>query len=244
MRSVNEIHAAWRALPIGSLEDVTGGGTCLILAPHPDDESLGCGGLIAAACAASLPPVVAILTDGSASHPASRRYPPARLRQVREAESMRAVAILGLPADRLIFLREADGRAPNHGPAFDSVVRRLQECAHQFACTRVLAPWRYDPHCDHQAAARIAAAAALRTGALLVEYPVWGWTLPDDTRVIDPGAHGWRLDITAHLTAKRSAVAAHASQYGGLIDDDPSGFRLPKTLLSAMDAPWETFLRS
>ena len=65
------LHKHWRELPIGTLDDVIGPSAPLILAPHPDDESLGCGGLIAACCAAARPPVVAILTDGSQSHPGS-----------------------------------------------------------------------------------------------------------------------------------------------------------------------------
>ncbi len=56
--------------------------------------------------------------------------------------------------------------------------------------------------------------------------------------------HGWRLDVTAHLPAKRRAIAAHASQYGRRITDDPRGFQLPTELLRAFDTPWETFLLS
>jgi LmbE family N-acetylglucosaminyl deacetylase len=55
---------------------------------------------------------------------------------------------------------------------------------------------------------------------------------------------GRRLDISAHLPAKRRAIAAHASQYGGIITDDPAGFQLPSDLLREFDSPWETFLLS
>ena len=59
-------------------------------------------------------------------------------------------------------------------------------------------------------------------------------------RIIRSVAGGWRSQ--AHLPAKRRAIAAHASQYGALIDDDPAGFQLPADLLSIFDQPWETFL--
>ena len=66
-------------LPFGTVAAVTGNAPMLILAPHPDDETLGCGGLIAAASAAGHPPFVLVLTDGTGSHPNSRSYPPGSL---------------------------------------------------------------------------------------------------------------------------------------------------------------------
>src|ERR1700712_4437889 len=100
MTTAGNVHQGWKALPVGNLSDVIGSGTCLILAPHPDDESLGCGGLIAACVAAGPPPIVVILTDGAGSHH-SPSYPPERLRAVREQEARQAVAHLGLPPDRI-----------------------------------------------------------------------------------------------------------------------------------------------
>jgi LmbE family N-acetylglucosaminyl deacetylase len=229
-------------LPIGSLDDMIGTGTCLVLAPHPDDESLGCGGLIADRCAKAQPPVVVILTDGSGSHPRSRQYPPSKLAALRETEAAQAVDILGLPAERLLFLREPDTKAPRDGPAFDSVTQRLAEYLQAFGCTSILAPWRYDPHGDHEAAALIGRHTARMTGITPMEYPIWGWTLPDDAPVAGAVVRGWRLDVTAHLPAKRRAIAAHASQYGRLITDDPAGFELPVVLLQALQTRWETFL--
>lgn len=244
MITAGELHKRWRALPVGSLDDVIGTGTCLILAPHPDDESLGCGGLIAACCAAARPPLVVILTDGSQSHQQSKLYSPPKLAALREAEATEAVGILGLPAERLMFLREADTAAPHSGPAFDVIVRRLVAWLHSFGCSAIAAPWRHDPHGDHEAAARIACEAATITGISHIAYPIWGWTLAADAAIDADMVHGWRLDVTAHLPPKRRAIAAHASQYGRRIIDDPRGFQLPTELLRAFDTPWETFLLS
>jgi LmbE family N-acetylglucosaminyl deacetylase len=232
----------WRALPFGTLNDVTGPGCALILAPHPDDESLGCGGLIAACCHADRPPIVAILTDGAMSHPGSRAYPRERLVRLREAEAREAVSLLGLPQDRLVFLREPDTNAPRSGEAFDRVVDRIIGLAGRFGCSDILAPWQFDPHCDHEAASLIAAEVAMRLRIRHVAYPVWGWTLPPD-QVVDAGTPiGWRLDIACHLDRKLQAIAAHRSQYGELITDDPSGFRLPSRLLGVFTRNHETFL--
>jgi LmbE family N-acetylglucosaminyl deacetylase len=92
--------------------------------------------------------------------------------------------LLGLPEDRLAFLGEPDTAAPQDGQAFDAVVAKLLELVEGEAnCVSIVAPWRHDPHCDHQAASLIAAAVAKTAGIRHLAYPVWGWTLPDDTAI-------------------------------------------------------------
>jgi LmbE family N-acetylglucosaminyl deacetylase len=242
MMRVAEQHRAWRALPLGSLDTVTGAGAALILAPHADDESLGCGGLIAACCQAARPPVVAVLTDGGMSHPGSKAFPREKLIPLREAEAREATSILGLPPDRLIFLREPDSEAPHEGKAFDRVAERLIRVADCFDCLTVFAPWRFDPHCDHEAAFLLAAEVASKLQLRHIAYPVWGWTLPPD-HLVDAGPPvGWRLDIGCQLGHKLKAIAAYRSQHGELITDDPSGFRLPPELLRVLTGRFETFL--
>jgi LmbE family N-acetylglucosaminyl deacetylase len=239
-----DYHHAWRGLPIGRLDDIIGPGTGLVLAPHPDDESLGCGGLIAACVAAGRAPLVVILTDGAGSHPHSRAYGPDRLRTVRANEARAAAAQLGLPPERLVFLDEPDTSAPHDGPRFAAVVAKLLRLVRrEAACTAILAPWRHDPHCDHEAAALAAAAVAAAAGIRALAYPVWGWTLAADTTIHGPPGTGWRLDIGAFLPSKRNAIQAHRSQFGGLITDDPTGFCLPPDLLSVFDSPYETFVQ-
>jgi LmbE family N-acetylglucosaminyl deacetylase len=236
-----DLHHAWRQLPQGDLNEIIGTGTCLILAPHPDDESLGCGGLIAACVAAGRAPLVVILTDGAGSHPGSQAYPAERLRAVRARETQTATAILGLPADQLVFLNQPDSVVPFRGRGFAAIVETV--LAHvQPGCTAILAPWRHDPHCDHEAASLIAATVAEQAGIAHVAYPVWSWTLPPNVPIPDPPSDGWRLWIEPFLAAKRQAIQAHESQYGDLITDDPNGFRLPETLLAAFSGPFETFI--
>lgn len=233
----------FRTLPFADAATIAGG-TCLILAPHPDDESLGCGGLIAELCARGAPPVVVILTDGAGSHPGSRRYPPARLTALRAAEAAAATGALGLPSGRLHHLGAPDTAAPHRGPALDRLADRLASLAADFEATTVLTTWPHDPHCDHLAAWLVAVAAADRAALRLLCYPVWGWTLPPDTILPDAAWTGWRLDITERTAAKEAAIAAHASQLTGLIDDDPAGFRLPETLLGIFRHPYEVYLEA
>jgi LmbE family N-acetylglucosaminyl deacetylase len=241
MSTAGEWQRHWRQLPVGGLDDVIGKGTCLILAPHPDDESLGCGGLIAACVAAGRHPLVVVLTDGAGSHPGSRTFPPDRLRAVRAEEVRTAVGCLGLAPERVVLLGEPDTAAPVDGPAFDAVVVALTALIEP-GCTAILAPWRHDPHCDHEAASIVASAVAARVLIRHVAYPVWGWTLPAEAPVPGVPGAGFRFDVGGSLAAKRRAIAAHRSQYGELITDDPGGFRLPDGLLSVFEVPFETFL--
>jgi LmbE family N-acetylglucosaminyl deacetylase len=184
-----------------------------------------------------------VLTDGAGSHPNSRTFPPDRLRAERTREVRDAVACLGLPPDRIVLLGEPDTAAPHDGAAFEAVVARLVALIGQeAACTTILAPWRNDPHCDHEAASLAAASVASAVGIRHVAYPVWGWMLPADQPVNAPLTTGWRLDVSEFLPAKRRAIEAHQTQYGRLITDDPTGFQLPAGLLALFDSPFETFL--
>jgi LmbE family N-acetylglucosaminyl deacetylase len=230
-----------RSLPISDLDSIVGGDTVLIMAPHPDDESLGCGGMIAECCARGRPPFVLILTDGTGSHPASAQYSPGRLRATREAEARAAVAALGLDADRIGFLRLPDTAAPHQGAAFEAAVATIIRIAERWGCRAVASPWRHDPHGDHLAAYRMATAVVERLHLRHISYPVWGWTLPPDKDIAEH-VDGARLDISAHLEAKRRAIAAYESQLGKLITDDPQGFSLAPQFLALFDQPYEVFL--
>jgi LmbE family N-acetylglucosaminyl deacetylase len=234
--------AAWRSLPLACLDRICGGRPLLVLAPHPDDESLGCGGLIAETCARGEIVHVAILTGGTRSHPNSKTHPAPRLKALREAEARAAVGTLGLPQKRLGFLALRDGEAPHDGPEFAAAVNRLAALIAAHDIGTVCATWRHDMHDDHVAAHLIAAAAAARTGARHFSYPVWGWTLPDEHELPDIAVRGVRLDIAHHLEAKRRAIAAHASQLGEAITDDLAGAVLPERLLVNCTQPYEVFL--
>jgi LmbE family N-acetylglucosaminyl deacetylase len=234
-----DVHVAMEGFPDADIDTLLGGERPLILAPHADDESLGCGGLIAACCQRGQPPVVVILTDGAASHPGSKQYPPARLRKLRAEEAGQAVTTLGLASEDLVFFDYPDTALPTSR----AVSGRVATLARDKGCTVILAPWFHDPHCDHEAAAIVARDAAKPARCRLLSYPVWGWLLPPDHPLPLKQVAGYKLPIAAHLEAKQRAVAAHASQYSSLIDDSPNGFRLPRELLSVFERPYEVFLR-
>jgi LmbE family N-acetylglucosaminyl deacetylase len=236
--------AAAERLPFADASELIGPGGLLVVAPHPDDESLGCGGLVALARATGVAVHVVVVSDGTGSHPNSPAYPPERLRALRESEAAAAVAALGIAADGLTFLRLPDGHVPGTGPEADRAAERIASLARGIGATAMTATWRHDPHRDHQATFAIASLAWRRLGLAvrLHAYPIWGWSLAADTEVGGP-PRGARLDITPKLEAKRAAIRAHRSQITNLIDDDPMGHPLPPEMLARFERPFEIYLR-
>jgi len=232
--------AAAGELPVASLGEITGGGGLVVVAPHPDDESLGCGGLIAAACVSGTAVRLVVLSDGIGSHPNSRRYPPARLRDLREAETVAAAGALGLGPECITFLRLPDRYVSTAGEEAEAAVAAIGAEAASCKAGVVCVTWPFDPHCDHVAAAHLARRATT-DGPRLVFYPVWGWVLTAETEVGGP-PRGCRIAVGAHAAAKQAAIAAHRSQTTDLIDDDPDGFRLTPEMLANFAGAYEILL--
>ena len=230
-------------LPVADLDALTGGTGLVVVAPHPDDESLGCGGVMAAARARGQAVAVVIVSDGCGSHTHSALYPPEKLRALREQETLAAVAALGVPAEAVTFLRLPDAGVPSAGPIAEAAAARIAEIARRSGAGAVCVTWGHDPHCDHQAAAAIVRLARPHLGPIAsFAYPVWGWTLPEGTEVGDPPT-GFRIDVGAHRAAKAEAIAAHRSQTTDLISDDPTGFRLEPAMIARFTGTHEIFIR-
>jgi LmbE family N-acetylglucosaminyl deacetylase len=233
---------AMRDLPLATLDDILGPDCPVILSPHPDDETIGCGGLIAGAAARQRRPMVVFITDGSGSHPGSRRYPRQGLARLRQQEACNAASVLGLSHERLFFMGLRDTAAPVTGAEFDAAVRMISEFVARCAPCVIIAPWVHDPHCDHVAAHAMATSVRRRTGVRHLSYPVWGWTLDGGCDLGPVTPTGWRLDVRPLQARKRLALAAHASQMTDLIDDDPTGFRLTEDILATIMPAHETYL--
>ena len=234
--------AAAERLPVADLDALTGGKGVVVVAPHPDDESLGCGGLMAEARARGREVRVVIVSDGCGSHTHSALYPPAKLRDLRETETVDAVGILGVFQESVTFLRLPDAGVPSAGPIAEAAAARIAAIARDADAGAVCVTWGHDPHCDHQAAAAIVRLARAHLGPIRIfAYPVWGWTLPEGTEV-GPAPTGLRLDVGAHRAAKTAAIGAHRSQTTDLISDDLTGFRLEPAMVARFTGPYEIFV--
>ena len=238
MTTFTAIVAQSGTAPYARLEDLTGPGAVLVLAPHPDDESLAMGGAIAAASAAAHRVHVAVITDGSMSHRNSKAYPAAAIAALRKSEVETAVDILTAGRETPIWLGYPDLAAPDDPETFAEVEARL--AGHFDGVTAIWTTWDGDPHPDHQRVWRLARHIADRIACPMFGCPVWGRVQSPVTGASSEGLR--RFQTTAFRDLKARAVAAHVSQMTGLIDDDPEGFRMPQDLAAHFVAADEIFI--
>lgn len=187
-------------------------GTLAIVAPHQDDETLGCGGLIARLSGQREIHVV-FATDGSRSPVPDGAVNPGLI-ATREQEARVALQRLGVPAGRLHFLRFTDGQLAEQATPFQQALRPLLV---EIAPTTVLVPFRFDWHPDHVTVYRVTANAH-RQGfvpGVLMEYFVYTRRrlLPGgDVRSCLAPESLLRVDIAQVAGAKREALECFRSQ--------------------------------
>ncbi|KSU69376.1 N-acetylglucosaminyl deacetylase, LmbE family [Pseudarthrobacter enclensis] len=212
--------SAWAAAGLSSAPDLPLDGNELarmgfvILAAHPDDETLGAGGLAATLSGLGAAVEVLLCTAGEGSHPESPSHTPGRLAAIRLEEFGHGLAALGLEG-RWRFLGLPDRGLGLHAEAIAGAVR---EAAERLAASPegprrlvLVAPYRADGHADHDALGAVAAGVAASDGHGLLEYPIWYW------HWAGPDHPGWRDWVKLHLgpaarQAKDRAMAAHGSQ--------------------------------
>lgn len=199
----------------------------VIVVPHPDDETLAAGGLIAMQRSRQIPVTLLAVTDGEAAYPDTRD-----LGKTRRGEQARAAEALGVAHDAVICLGLRDSAVGDSEPA---LVDRIEACIN--SDTLLVAPWPLDPHPDHEACGRAAATAASRTGATLISYFFWTWHhFPPESL---SGVTLRRLPLSAEARFRRAtALTCHQSQ----LHRDEGPPILPDILLAPARRPFETFV--
>lgn len=232
-------------IPLAPEQCVTGFGTTLIVVPHADDESLGCGGVISLLRKYGQTVYILLLSDGTLSHPNSKEYPAEKLRDLREKELIEASAILGVAEENIIFGRYPDRNVPTIGDQrFETSVKSISKMLEAIKPHSIFVPWRRDPHPDHQASFQLINSAETYN-AKIYEYPIWLKELGQsgDEPTSDESMP-FRLNISSVLAQKQDAISKHRSQITDLINDDPNGFRLSQQMLDQFNVPYETFFIS
>ncbi|HVS32783.1 MAG TPA: PIG-L family deacetylase [Thermoanaerobaculia bacterium] len=172
----------------------------LVLAPHPDDEVIGCGGLLALHLREKRAVFIVVATDGTKATGAS--VDAGTYRQLREAESRRGLDALGEGAG-VDFLR-----FPDRG-LDDSVAAALRERLLQFRPDVVCLPSPMEIHPDHIALSRAFCLLIQRDESLFAELAMTRVAFYEISHPIRPNT---LVDITDVAETKYAAIAAHQSQ--------------------------------
>lgn len=198
----------------------------LIVAPHPDDETIGAFGLMRRLRRRGARVRVLVVSDGAASHADSPSWPAARLARARRDESRRVLRAIGIGADAVTFLGLPDSGLSK----LNHIQRRKLTRALARSTDLLVVPSADDEHPDHRAVAAIVASVPLARRRMLA-YAVW-----------PPRSHragvGLRLGVAQPV--KRGALLRYRTQ-NGLITDDPRGCNLSRAEIAAFTRPIEMF---
>jgi LmbE family N-acetylglucosaminyl deacetylase len=202
-------------------------GDVVIVAPHPDDETLGAGGLIYSLRTHGISVTVIAVTDGENAYKDEPGLGATRIK-----EQTDALSALGVGDTNIARLHLPDGDVAAHEL---KLVRRTLPLVS--AATDLIAPLSGDFHPDHEACGRAAKAVALQTGARLSSYLFWTWHRGTPEALNKSALRSFDLDEAA-MTARESALRYHHSQL-----EHPSGAPiLPDLLLAPARRPFEVFL--
>ncbi|HEX4795838.1 MAG TPA: PIG-L deacetylase family protein [Humisphaera sp.] len=207
--------------------------SALIVAPHPDDETFGCGGVIAMKRDAGVDVHVLMMTDGRQSHSHIPGVDPRQMEETRKKELLAACRILGVPDENIHFLNLADQGVYRLSPE-----QQQKAAADVASIIRSIRPGELfvnhptDRHPDHEAVYRLVDDALQQIDFPLdvFKYPIWliwkgpyRWTRqPVDLK----GAS--RLDVRGVQERKNKAINVYASQLPvlppGFVDQFTGGF--------------------
>ncbi len=175
----------------------------LVLVPHPDDELLLFGGLIARQIDSGCEVTVLAATDGEAAYASAEAQTLASLRRREQSEALRTLT--GGPSVEIVRLGLPDGALAEHADELVDAIRH-----HAQTKPFVAAPWTMDHHCDHEALGHAAIRAVSNTDVALVFGLFWAWhhRFPEDL-----SAPLLKLALPpAVLRRKRAALCCHHTQ--------------------------------
>jgi LmbE family N-acetylglucosaminyl deacetylase len=173
----------------------------LVLAPHMDDETIGCGGAILSHVAKGSTVEVVFITDGTNGFEKSffQAHTTEKRREIRKKECVKACTILGV--SRFHFLDLPDGRSQ----PTDAAVRALADIMDTVQPDLTYLPFITDAHHDHRTTSRIFLAAVEQrkrfSFLLCCCYEVWSPIYPNCI-----------IDISEHMNTKMSALSCYKSQ--------------------------------
>ena len=202
-------------------------GPLAVVAPHPDDEIFGAGGLIRSWAMSGLPVTVISVTDGEAADVDRPGLDLIRRGELRDA--LRYLSLLHVAVERVGI---PDGKVQAHANRLRNAI-----CSHADPAGTIVAPFEHDGHPDHEAAGNICLEVANTHGISIVRYPVWAWhhTVPSTLAELRWGRFPLSLDAQR---AKRRAMQCFGSQLR-----PPRGSPIvPPHVLPYFARPFEAFI--
>lgn len=196
----------------------------LVIAPHADDETLGCGALICETAHAKRLAGVAFLTDGSGSHSCETKAAKMQLIALRKQEARAALRVLAPSLRAPLFLAWPDATPYLHSSRERSTtIAWLAAFCRSQKVDAIAVTGRDEPHCDHVAAFEVAKAISTAAGRRIAifEYVVWAKDRPGREFTVVRTAH-------MALGRRKHALAQHRSQLTPL---HGNGFRVPAAML-------------
>jgi LmbE family N-acetylglucosaminyl deacetylase len=169
----------------------------LVIAPHPDDEAVGCGGTICLHAERGDRVVAVFLTSGELG---LKQLPRDLAWRVREEEARAAANVLGL--SRLDFLRCPDWFL---GEAMDEAATALCPVLERESPERIYMPHEKEWHPDHQVAGAVVRSALSRLGMTAVE--LWAYEIWTPLATYDEVQ-----DISTTMSRKLRAIRCYHSQ--------------------------------
>ena len=170
----------------------------LVISPHPDDESIGCGGTLRKHIIEGDLVEVIFLTSGEKG---GHGKPEEETVKTRENESVAAAGILEI--SKIEFWREPDGAFK----ATDANVQRLVEKMQAFRPDVLYVPHQDEDHPDHREAAILVNKAVSLIHCMIAKPNVWMYEVWTPIQHFDH-----IVDISPYVAIKRTAIRAHKSQ--------------------------------
>ena len=170
------------------------GNRVMVIAPHMDDEILGCGGVLIKHADAGDKTAVVYITDGSKGKP--NRPPSRELSELRKKEAAESNKLLGVNQE--FFLDMEDGNTGVYHP----FTKRMKEIINEIQPDLVYLPYSYDRHPDHRNANFLfRSALSENINAVVCAYEVW---TPLEPNIL--------VNITKQISLKLKAIMLHKSQ--------------------------------
>ncbi|MEN8217916.1 MAG: glycosyltransferase [Pseudomonadota bacterium] len=182
----------WQACPLPKILDLPEQANILVIAPHSDDETFGCGGTLALLRQKACHVKVVIMTDGSQGDPLN--YSNGEVVNCRQAESIAALKLLGV--DDIVFLGEADG----HFQYTPTIAGQLSSILDGFVADWIFLPSVLDYHRDHIAVSLLVLSVWQQRGfrERVFLYEIWA-----------PVPANWIVNVSSVVALKQQAMQCY-----------------------------------